>query len=129
MFHCSFAQSTDAVEVPLEQKATETATDFFTIVEVMPAYPGGDEALKKYVADNTNYPAEAFAQHKEGVVFVSYIVEADGTISSAKVVRGVTPELDAEALRVVKSIIGYSPGMQRGQAVRVQYVIPVRFQI
>lgn len=129
VFNCSFAQSTDAVEVPIERSAAATDDDLFTIVEEMPVYPGGDEALKQYLAKETKYPEAAFAEHVEGTVFVNFVIEKDGSIGAAKVVRGVTPLLDAEALRVVQSITGFTPGKQRGKAVRVQYTIPVRFRI
>ena len=95
----------------------------------MPGYPGGDAALLKYIGENTEYPAIAKENGITGVVYVSYIVGKDGQVRDVKVVRGVDPFLDKEAIRVVKTIKGYSPGKQRGKPVPVQFTIPIRFQL
>lgn len=113
------------IEEPVEEESNEP--DFFTIVEDMPAYPGGDGALLKYIAENVEYPAIAKENGITGVVYVSYIVDKDGSIKDVKVVRGADPFLDKEAIRVVKTLKGYSPGKQRGKPVPVQFTIPIRF--
>lgn len=101
--------------------------DFFTIVEDMPVFPGGDAALMKYFAENTQYPPIARENGITGVVYVSYIVDKGGDVKEVKVVRGADPFLDKEAVRVVKSLKGYSPGKQRGKPVNVQFTVPIRF--
>lgn len=113
------------IEEPVEEESNEP--DFFTIVEDMPSYPGGDAALLKYIAQNVEYPAIAKENGITGVVYVSYIVDRDGSIKDVKVVRGADPFLDKEAVRVVKTLKGYKPGKQRGKPVPVQFTIPIRF--
>ncbi len=114
----------EEVEI-VEEESNEP--DFFTIVEDMPAFPGGDAALLKYIAENVEYPAIAKENGITGVVYVSYIVDRDGSIKDVKVVRGADPFLDKEAKRVVKTLKGYKPGKQRGKPVPVQFTIPIRF--
>jgi protein TonB len=117
---------TEVVEVEVvEEESNEP--DFFTIVEDMPAFPGGDAALLKYIASNVEYPPIAKENGITGVVYVSYIVDKDGSIKDVKVVRGADPFLDKEAVRVVKTLKGYKPGKQRGKPVPVQFTIPIRF--
>lgn len=101
--------------------------DFFTIVEDMPAFPGGDAALMKFFAENTQYPPIARENGITGVVYVSYIVNKQGNVEDVKVVRGADPFLDKEAVRVVGSLRGYAPGKQRGKPVNVQFTVPIRF--
>ncbi len=116
----------------VEAQDTDNASDkveFFTIVEDMPEYKGGDKALIKWVQENTNYPKKAQKKKIEGTVYVSYMVEPDSSISNVKVARGVHELLDKEAVRVISAITGYEPGRQRGEPVRVQYTIPVKFYL
>lgn len=113
--------------VPVEEEPAEP--DFFTIVEDMPSFPGGDAALLKYIAEHVEYPAIAKENGITGVVYVSYIVDKDGSVKDVKVVRGADPFLDKEAVRVVKTLKGYKPGKQRGKPVPVQFTIPIRFQL
>ena len=114
----------EEVEV-VEEESNEP--DFFTIVEDMPAFPGGDAALLKYIAENVEYPPIAKENGITGVVYVSYIVGKDGKVKDVKVVRGADPCLDKEAARVVKGLKGYKPGKQRGKPVPVEFTIPIRF--
>ena len=109
------------------KKEKKASPDFFTIVEDMPVYPGGQTAFFEYITSNVKYPAEARKKGITGVVYVSYIVNTVGEVQNVRVVRGVDPLLDKEAVRVVKSLKGYSPGKQRGKAVNVQFTLPVRF--
>ena len=119
-------QETEIIEIePVEEESNEP--DFFTIVEDMPQFPGGDAALLKYIASNVEYPPIAKENGITGVVYVSYIVDKDGSIKDVKVVRGADPFLDKEATRVVKTLKGYKPGKQRGKPVPVQFTIPIRF--
>lgn len=117
--------TTEIVEMPPVEEEAEP--DFFTIVEDMPAFPGGDAALLKYIAENVKYPPIAKENGITGVVYVSYIVDRDGSVKDVKVVRGADPFLDKEAIRVVKTLKGYKPGKQRGKPVPVQFTIPIRF--
>lgn len=101
----------------------------FTIVEEMPEFPGGQEALFAYIGKALKYPEEAVEAGIEGVVYITFVVEADGTITGAKVIRGIGGGCDEEAVRVVGSMPNWKPGKQRGKAVRVQYNLPLRFKL
>lgn len=118
----------EEVAVPIEPSAS-SEPDHYTIVEDMPEYPGGTKALLDWVVSQVQYPEEALKKKLEGVSYISYIVEVDGTVSNVKVVRGSHEILDKEAVRVVSLIEGYEPGMQRGKPVRVSYTLPVRFKL
>lgn len=103
--------------------------DVFTVVEKMPEYPGGNEARVEFLVENVKYPEEARKNGISGTVYVSYIVEKNGEISNVKVLRGVDELLDNEALRVVNMMPAYEPGMQRGKPVRVQFTLPIQFNL
>ena len=110
-----------------ESRAVEG--EVFQVVEEMPEFPGGMAECMKWLGQNIKYPAEAIEKGIQGRVIVQMIVERDGTITNANVVRGVDPLLDKEALRVVNLSPKWKPGMQRGQAVRVKYTLPVMFRL
>lgn len=99
----------------------------FTIVEDQPSFPGGDAALMKYLQENLKYPTMAREAGIQGTVFVTFVVERDGSITDVRILRGVGGGLDEEAIRVVQSMPSWTPGRQRGQAVRVQFNLPIRF--
>ena len=101
----------------------------FNVVEQMPSFPGGMEALMQYLAKNMRYPVEAQKSKVQGRVVVGFIVSKDGDIKKAHILRGVDPELDAEAIRVIESMPRWMPGMQRGKAVAVSYTLPVMFRL
>jgi TonB family protein len=103
--------------------------DVFVIVEDMPEYPGGEEVLRKWIAENVKYPVSAAEKGIMGKVYVQFVVEKDGRIGRAKVVRGVDPSLDTEALRVVNNMPIWKPGKQRGKEVAVSYTIPINFSL
>jgi len=103
--------------------------EVFVVVEVMPVFPGGEEALRKWIAESIKYPIPAAENGIQGKVYVTFVVEADGSVSRAKVVRGVDPSLDAEALRVVNALPKWKPGYQKGKAVPVSYTIPINFAL
>lgn len=99
----------------------------YDMVEKMPSFPGGSEALKEYLKKNTRYPnPDACIQ---GRVVVVFVVDEKGNLSDVKVARSVEPSLDAEAVRVVKSMPRWNPGMQNGKAVKVRYTLPVTFRL
>jgi periplasmic protein TonB len=99
----------------------------FIVVEEMPEFHGGVEALYTYLSNNTKYPTVAKDAGIQGTVHITFVVEKDGSISSAKVLRGIGGGCDEEAMRVVKNMPRWKPGKQRGKEVRVQFNLPVRF--
>ncbi len=104
-------------------------TAVFVVVEQMPVFPGGDKARVKYLSENIQYPVEARNQGIEGTVFISFVVETDGSISNVHVLKGVGGELDKEAIRVVSGMPPWVPGKQRGKPVRVRFNMPIQFKL
>ena len=103
--------------------------DVFVVVEDQPEFPGGMQALMAFVAENTRFPAELANSDIEGRVVVDFIVNKDGSLSNIKVVRSLHPLLDAEAVRVIKTMPKWSPGTQRGLPVKVRYTLPILFKL
>ena len=101
----------------------------FSVVEVMPQYPGGQIAMMKYIMENMKYPEQAMKKGIQGRVAVSFIVEKDGSISNVRPIHSVHTLLDKEAVRVVKSMPKWSPGKQHGKPVRVQLIVPIMFKL
>lgn len=114
----------EIIEMPEEVVEEE---EIFTIVEQMPSFPGGETALFKYLGTSINYPDMAADAGITGVVFVTFVVEKDGSVSGVKVLRGIGGGCDEEAVRVVKKMPRWTPGKQRGKSVKVQYNLPIRF--
>jgi len=110
-----------------EEEADDAAV--FFIVEEMPEFPGGQLALRGFIAKAVKYPVIAQENGIQGKVFVNFVVGKDGSISGAKISRGVDPSLDKEALRVVNSLPKWKPGKQGGKPVRVSYTVPINFQL
>jgi TonB family C-terminal domain len=104
-------------------------TTIFELVEMMPQYPGGTNGLLQYIGENTVYPEKAKNEGIQGRVILRFVVEEDGSISNISIVRGIDPELDAEAVRLVRSMPKWNPGKQKGKAVRVKYTLPVAFSL
>lgn len=105
----------------------EDDNQLFGVVEQMPSFPGGDKVLMEYLKRELVYPKELRNSGVHGRVIVTFAIEKDGRISSAKVVRSLHPALDAEALRVVNKMPHWIPGKQMGKAVRVKYTLPITF--
>jgi TonB family protein len=103
--------------------------EVFQVVEEMPQYPGGVEALMDNLKKNLRYPKEAQDARKEGRVIAQFVVEKDGSITGVEVVRSVDPLLDAEAVRVIREMPKWTPGKQKGEPVRVKFTIPVSFKL
>ena len=103
--------------------------EIFIVSEYMPMFPGGSDSLLDYLSKNVRYPEACFKDSIQGRVIVSFVVERDGSLSNVEVVRYAHELLDAEALRVVKTMPKWTPGRQRGVTVRVQYRIPVNFRL
>ena len=107
----------------------EEETKVFDVVEEMPQFPGGPQALFEYLSKNIKYPVVAEENGVQGRVIVTFVVERDGSMTDVKVVKSVDPSLDKEAQRVVKSMPHWIPGKQNGSAVRVKYTVPVTFRL
>ena len=125
-------ESDEDLEIEEEEEATD---EIFMIVEDMPRFQGCTDdqctqlKIMTYIAKNTKYPPIAKENNITGRVFISFVVDKTGTVSNVKVLRGVDKYLDAEAVRVVKSMPKFKPGKQRGKAVNVQYNVPINFKL
>ena len=109
--------------------ADTTKNVVYDVTETMPQFPGGQGVMMKYLAANIKYPASAVKAKKQGRVIVSFVIQKDGSVTNARIVRSVDPELDAEALRIVKAMPNWTPGTQDGKPVNVNYTIPVVFSL
>ena len=112
-----------------EPEGTPDSNKAYDVVDEMPQFPGGPYALFEFISKNIQYPKEAEDANLQGRVIVSFVVEKDGSVSNAKVVRPIDPLLDAEALRVVNSMPKWIPGKQNGEAFRMKYTVPVTFRL
>lgn len=126
-------QNTEVVDVPVEVKQevqeAEAEETPFVVVEEMPMFPGGDAELLKYIAENTQYPEVAKENNIQGRVIVRFCVTAKGGVSQVSVLKGVDPELDKEAIRVVNTLPPFKPGKQGGKPVPVWYMVPITFTL
>lgn len=122
-------EDTESDEDEIIEIEEEDDDEFFMVVENMPEFPGGDLGLMKYIQKNVKYPPIAKEYNITGKVYVQFIVDKSGIVTNVKVVRGVDKNLDAEAVRVVKSLPKYKPGKQRGKPVRVMFTIPINFTL
>ena len=113
----------------IQKVPADTSKVFEHGVEQMPKFPGGDAALMQFIASNIKYPKDAQDQQKQGRVIITFVVEKDGSVTEAKIVKNVFPSLDEEALRVISTMPKWEPGMQKGKAVRVKYTVPVTFRL
>ena len=118
--------NSDAVAVG-DTTQTDDDDEVYFIVENMPEYPGGDAALRKYVAENTQYPEAAKEKDLHGRVFVQFVINKKGEVVDTQVAKGVDPILDKEAVRVVRSLPNWTPGKQNGVPKNVSYTIPIIF--
>ena len=112
-----------------EQKSADTSGQVFAIVEKMPQFPGGEKAINEFISKTLQYPVIAQENGIQGKVVCSFIINQDGSVTDAEVVSGVDPSLDREALRIVSAMPKWTPGTQRGKAVRVKYTMPVTFTL
>lgn len=116
----------------LASDAQNAATDstghkVYDFVEISPEYPGGNEAMYKYLADHIIYPRDARQNGVQGTVFIKFVVEVDGTIQDASIIRSVCPSIDSTALAVVRGMPRWKPGSQQGKTVAVNYTLPIKF--
>jgi len=131
-------EDTESDEDEVIEIEEEDDEEFFMVVESMPEFKCmkfgrkkfcGDLGLMKYFAENTKYPPIAKEYNITGKVYVQFIVEKDGSVTNVKVAREIDKHLDAEAVRVVKSLPKYKPGKQRGRPVRVMFTVPITFEL
>jgi protein TonB len=120
----------EVVEVVEEEvEEYKPPAEVFVIVEEMPSFPGGNEALFKFIYDNIEYPRDALENAIEGNVVVRFCVTYQGKIEQAEVIRGIHPSLDAEAVRLINKLPTWNPGKQAGNPVNVWYTLRVQFQL
>jgi len=105
----------------------ENDTEVFDVVQQMPEFPGGENALVKWINEHIKYPYLAAENRIQGKVYVQFVVDRDGIIRNARIAHSIDPSLDQEALRVVNNLPRWNPGKQSGQPVRVSYTIPINF--
>ena len=123
-------QKVEVKYVPVEVKEEEPSEqEIFEVVENAPEFPGGMPACLQFLYKNIKYPPIAQENGTQGQVVLQFVVERDGSIGDIKVVKSVDPYLDKEALRVVKTMPKWKPGMQRGKPVRCRFTLPVRFRL
>ena len=115
--------------IALYKDGTSPNKEIFDQAETMPEFPGGVEKLMEYVAMNVRYPKDAEEKSIQGRVIATFVIEKDGSITGAKIVRSIDPALDAEALRVINGMPNWKPGTQKGEPVRVKYTIPISFRL
>ena len=115
--------------VPVEAPDMEDAVNY-ALVDVKPQFQGGDEkAFQKWIAENLQYPEVSKENNEQGTVLAKFTVDKEGKITDVKVIRGVTPALDAETVRVLEAAPAWTAGTQGGEAVNVSYVLPIKFQL
>ncbi|MDD3875596.1 MAG: energy transducer TonB [Bacteroidales bacterium] len=103
--------------------------DYLRVVDVMPQYPGGQQALSQFIQQHIVYPPEAMRLRKEGIVYVTFIVERDGNLTQIKASRGIGEDMEKEAENVVKKMPKWSPGQNAGETVRVLLSLPIEFKL
>jgi len=113
-------------EITFEEVKTEKP---FVTVEQMPSFKGGEDALKKFIADNLKYPETAKKAGIQGRVTVRFVVAASGKLNDITIIRGIDPSCDKEAIRVIKAMPDWEPGKQNGKAVPVYYTLPLVFKL
>lgn len=122
--------TTESTKLEAPAVAPKDTADIFEVVEQMPEFPnGGMAGLMQYFSQNIRYPEAAKKAGTQGRVTVQFVVEKDGSISNVSILRGVKPDLDKEAVRVISEMPKWKPAMQRGETVRVRYTVPVMFRL
>ena len=122
-------KQTKKVEAKSQNPQEQAKEEVFTVVEVMPQFPGGEKALQQYLVGNIKYPEDARKKGVQGTTYVSFIVGRDGNISDTKVLRGFDKDCDQVALNVVKNMPKWESGFQGGKPVRVQFNMPIKFSL
>jgi len=126
-------QNTEVVEevavVAEEVQEDEAEAEPFVVVEEMPMFPGGEVALLQYIGEHTQYPEVAKENNVQGKVIVRFCVTSKGGVDKVSILKGVDPELDKEAIRVVQTLPAFKPGKQGGKPVPVWYMVPINFTL
>lgn len=120
-----------AMSIIVECKAQEVETPVKThnLIGMKPNFTGGEDSLRQYLKRNLVYPATALEKKIEGSVIVQFVVEKEGDLTNIYVVKGLNPDCEKEALRLVKGMPKWEPGIQRGNPVRVQFDLPIKFEL
>lgn len=118
----------DFVPIVEEEEEVEEM-EIFTVVESMPSFPGGEAARIEFLRNNIKYPQMARESGIQGTVYVTFVVEPDGSVTDVRVLRGIGGGCDEEAVRVIKMMPKWNPGLQRGKPVRVQFNMPIKFTL
>ena len=129
LFLAMLCSSVTLMAQEVDSKPETQEEQVYSIVETMPSFPGGQTALVAYLQENLKYPQSARDNGIQGRVYVNFVVEKDGSISNVKVNRGIGGECDEEAVRVIKAMPKWIPGVQKGQTVRVSYMMPIVFKL
>lgn len=125
-----FDENEEVEEFQFVQEEEEVEEQhIFTVVENMPEFPGGEVAMYKFINKHIDYPRMAKESGISGRVFVTFVVERDGSVTDVKILRGIGGGCDEEAMRVIKMMPKWNPGEQRGKPVRVQYRMPIKFTL
>ncbi len=114
---------------PVFEEEEVLEEEIFIVVEDQPEFPGGDAARIRFLSENIRYPQMARESGIQGTVFVTFVVERDGSITDVRVIRGIGGGCDEEAIRVIQAMPSWTPGRQRGRPVRVQFTMPIRFTL
>ena len=123
-------QAQEVIQAPIEMPEEDPEENIvFVVAEKMPSFPGGQQALMKYLSENIRYPVIAQENGVQGRVIVQFTVRKDGSIDDVKVVKSADPSLDKEAVRLIKSVPAWEPGMQRGKAVHCKFTVPIVFKL
>ena len=113
----------------LPKSTIQAQDETFVVVENMPQFPGGRQALQKYIAKNIKYPKRAQQEKAEGKVFVNFVVDKQGNVKNVKIIKGAQIDLNNEAIRVIKSLPKWKPGTQKRKPVNVSYTVPISFSL
>ncbi len=116
-------------DMPPQALKDKNGNKIYDMVEQPPSFPGGQDALMKYISTNLKYPASAAEKRIEGRVIAQFVINSDGSASNVRILKGLDPDLDAEALRVINAMPIWKPGMQEGKAVSVKYTIPIIYRL
>lgn len=118
------------IEITDNQKDSVIKSDIFTVVEEMPEFPGGQDEMLKFISKNIKYPDQAKDKDIQGTVYLKFIVEKNGKLSHIETIRrNLGSGLNEEAIRIVQIMPAWKPGRQNGNAVRVEYILPIRFAL
>ncbi len=121
-----YSQLNDTLLLPEEEAVYPP---IYNVIDQMPEFPGGMDKLLQFINDNMKYPTKAQTEGIQGRVVVQFIVDENGYIIEPNIVRSIEPSLDKEALRIIKMLPQWKPGILKGKAVKVKYTVPVTFKL